>query len=128
MEAGRLIYQPVRGLSGAGFDGRCSLKSPPRDLCIGNARVSFRPRSYTRSLSHGFSDSGHVQYYESPSRCVGEKSAEMKAEKKKKKKLKLMKRLSKDLASFSIGEVNGKNTVSVSVRIRFSFSLLFFFN
>ncbi|KAJ8898733.1 hypothetical protein K2173_004917 [Erythroxylum novogranatense] len=109
METARLIRQPVLGVSTAGVDSR-SRKFAANDLRIVKTRVSFRGWDYG-----GFSDSGHIQYYESPVRCgmIKEKRREMKAEKKK---MKLIERLSKDLASFSTDGAKRK-TISEATEV-----------
>ncbi|KAF2304815.1 hypothetical protein GH714_038050 [Hevea brasiliensis] len=98
MEAAGIVSSPVLRFSDAGVDNRF-FKLPFRQLGMVNSRVSFKARDDTGILSRGFSDSGHMQYYLSPSMGGGQKQKEKSKETKTdmKKNLKLIKRLSKDL-------------------------------
>ncbi|KAJ9171657.1 hypothetical protein P3X46_014989 [Hevea brasiliensis] len=98
MEAAGIVSSPVLRFSDAGVDNRF-FKLPFRQLGMVNSRVSFKARDDTGILSRGFSDSGHMQYYVSPSMGGGQKQKEKSKEIKTdmKKNLKLIKRLSKDL-------------------------------
>ncbi|KDP28340.1 hypothetical protein JCGZ_14111 [Jatropha curcas] len=99
MDTAGIVSSPVLRFSESGVNN-FSLKLP---LGTVNSRVSFKTRDFSGILSHKFSDSGHLQYYVSPTRSGGKKQKEESKEIKteKKKKLKLMKRLSKDLDLFS---------------------------
>ncbi|KAF2304816.1 hypothetical protein GH714_038053 [Hevea brasiliensis] len=101
MEAAGVVSSPALRFSDAGVDNR-SLKLRFRQLGMVNSRVSFKTRDDTGILSRGFSDSGHMQYYVSPSMGGGKKQKEKSKEIKTdmKKRLKLIKRLSKDLDLF----------------------------
>ncbi|KAK9139047.1 hypothetical protein Scep_008728 [Stephania cephalantha] len=100
MEVTGLVYRPTQ-FSKTLFSGRSSINGLNRGFC----NVSVKPRNPCGIGISGFSDDGHLKYYES-TRCEVKKNndlvVEEKTEKKKKikKKLKYLKGLSRNMLMF----------------------------
>lgn len=102
MEVSGVVSRQVQCFSAAKIDttSRSCTASFNCELRVLGRRdfgVSLRTRRPRRHLNSGFSDDGHLQYYQAGSMCGGMKEKE----KEIKKKVKLLKGLSKDLAAYS---------------------------
>ncbi|KAK9136545.1 hypothetical protein Sjap_007139 [Stephania japonica] len=99
MEVTGLVFRPTQ-FSQTLFSGYSSINGLNRGLC----NISVKPRNQCGVAVSGFSDDGHLKYYESTRREVKRNNnlvVEEKTEKKKiKKKLKYLKGLSKNMLMF----------------------------
>ncbi|KAK9161870.1 hypothetical protein Syun_008211 [Stephania yunnanensis] len=100
MEVSGLVYRPAQFSKTTLFSGRSSINGLNRGFC----NVSVKPRNPYGVGVSGFSDDGHLKYYESTRREVKKNNdlvVEEKTEKKKiKKKLKYLKGLSRNMLMF----------------------------
>ncbi|KAB2634224.1 hypothetical protein D8674_042140 [Pyrus ussuriensis x Pyrus communis] len=102
MEVSGVVSRQVQCFSAAKIDttSRSCTASFNCELRVLGRRdfgVSLRTRRPRRHLNSGFSNDGHLQYYQAGPMCGGMKEKE----KEIKKKVKLLKGLSKDLAAYS---------------------------
>ncbi|XP_050117940.1 diacylglycerol O-acyltransferase 3-like isoform X2 [Malus sylvestris] len=102
MEASGVVSRQVQCFSAAKIDNSarsCTSSFNCKLLVLGRRDfgVSLRTRKPRRHLNSGFSEDGHLQYYQGGPMCGGmkEKAKEIK------KKVKLLKGLSKNLAAYS---------------------------
>jgi hypothetical protein len=109
MEVSGVVSRQLPSFTGAGerFSGKT------RQLGFQETRIALKPRKFSGLLTSGFSDEGHLRYYNGPAvavaaslsatKCGGGKKEQVKdvVAKKMKKRLKLLKGLKKDLSMFS---------------------------